>query len=304
VIRLNDLYSYDANDIGVVLLVGLGLTLLVLQVSRGFGKVLAAVILVGLGVTLARSGSRGAFVGLVVTGAAILVMLRTVPLYQRVAFALTLTLSLLLSAPPGYWEQMRTLLDLGSDYNTTSIDGRKEVANRGMTYMSVYPIFGLGINNFWRAECLVPITAKVRRHRAGTGIRCTPPHNSHVQAGAELGIPGLLLFWSLVFGGIWRAMALRRRLPIAWMKGTQEQRFLYLATMYMSVSMVGFASASTFVSFAWIDIVYILAALMAGLHVCARQVAGADPSSPAGVGPPDAAGTPTRRYRASVALPG
>src|SRR5690606_30601648 len=89
--------------------------------------------------------------------------------------------------------------------------------------------------------------------------------------GAELGVPGLVLWTSLIIGVIIGLGRLHRRLPKSWRKGDPEQRFLSLALLYVPVSMIGFAVASAFVSFAWIDIVYILAAYTAGLYVCVAQ---------------------------------
>ena len=72
VARLAELYTYDANDIGVVLLVGLPLAVLLAQHSAGIRKWFAIAVVVALGVTFARSGSRGTLVGLVGTGAILL----------------------------------------------------------------------------------------------------------------------------------------------------------------------------------------------------------------------------------------
>ena len=298
--RLSDLYTFDANDVGLVMLVGLPLTILALQASKGLAKVAAAVILVGIGITLARTGSRGAFVGLLVTGIALLVMLRTVPLWQRASFVVITAVSLVFAAPKGYWDQMSTVLRPKEDYNWSSTEGRREVAKRGISYMLSYPVFGLGINNFWRAECIDPVSIKVRVHQASQGIRCTAPHNSYVQAGAELGIPGLTLWILLVFGSIPAMLRLRRRLPEQWIRGDPEQRFLYLCTMYFAVAMTGFAVGSFFVSFAWVDIVYTIAALMAGLGVSvAQRLATADADQQLSMVPVGSRGrAPT--YRPSV----
>lgn len=269
VTRLGGLHSYDSNDAGLVLLIGLALTLLVFQASRGLPKLASGVVLVGIGAALARTGSRGAFVGLVVVGLALLVMLRTVSVAKRVGFVVVTVVALAIAAPPGYWEQMHTLVNPTRDYNWDAVDGRRAVATRGLDYMMGRPVFGLGINNFWRAECFT--SEKVRNHVPGTGIRCTPPHNSFVEAGAETGIPGLVLWSSLVFGGIIAMVRLRRRMPAAWINGDPEQRFLYLVPLYLALAMIGFAVASFFVSFAWLDMVYMLAAFMAGLYLSIQQ---------------------------------
>ncbi|HEY8105393.1 MAG TPA: O-antigen ligase family protein, partial [Gemmatimonadales bacterium] len=257
--------TWDANDIGVVLIVGLGLALLVFQTASGKWKIAAGAIIAGIGATIARSGSRGTFVGLLVFGAALLFMLNRVSIAKRMIFLGVIVLGLIIEAPPGYWNQMKTIAAPKEDYNWSAKDGRKEVAQRGLGYMMSHPIFGLGIHNFWRAECIDG--EKVETHVMGTGIRCTPPHNSYIEAGAEMGIPGLIIWSCLVFGGIESCRRLRRRLPRSWLKGDPEQRFLYEATMYLQLCFIGFSVCAFFLTFAWLDIIYMLAAYLGGLYI-------------------------------------
>jgi O-antigen ligase len=292
-VRLNDLYTYDANDLGVVMLVGLGLTLLVLQLAKGWARVGAITTLLGIGITIARSGSRGAFLGGMVTGLALLILVTSIPLWKRLGIIVVTALSLMLAAPPGYWDQMKTMLNPKEDYNWTESTGRKEVFKRGMGYMMRYPVFGLGINNFWRPECMDTRFERVQTHMAGKGIRCTPPHNSYIQAGAELGIPGLTIWLLMVFGGIWRMLRIRRKMPSTWSRGSPEEQLLFHAPQYFAVSMVAFAITSFFVSFAWIDIVYMLTAFMAGLQIAMeRRGVEAGPAGPLPVRAIPRRGTP------------
>jgi O-antigen ligase len=258
--------TFDANDIGLVLLIGLALSLLTYQVSQKHGKIVSGITILGIGGALARSGSRGAFVGLVAVGFALLVMLRTVPITKRLGFMFATVFAIAIAAPEGYWEQMKTIAAPTQDYNWDAADGRRAVAERGLGYMLGYPIFGLGIDNFWRAECFM--SEKAANRILGHGIRCTPPHNSYVQAGAETGIPGLILWTMLVFTGITGTNALRRRLPKSWQNGDPEQRFLYLCSLYFPLAMIGFAVTSFFLTFAWVDMVYMLTAMITGLYGC------------------------------------
>jgi O-antigen ligase len=132
-----------------------------------------------------------------------------------------------------------------------------------------YPVTGIGISNFPRAEGT--ISDKARNWTPSeAGIRWSAAHNSHIEAGAELGIPGLLLWLSMLVGGVAGPLRLRRRLPRAWRHGEQDQRFIYAATCYLPISMLGFIVSSTFVSFAYLDPVYVLLAFVSGLYVCAE----------------------------------
>jgi O-antigen ligase len=175
---------------------------------------------------------------------------------------------LAVGAPPGYWKQMATILAPKEDYNYSDRDGRKAVMERGIGYMTQYPAFGLGIDNFSRAECT--ISPKIASLRINGPMRCTASHNSYVQAGSELGVPGWLIWVSLVIGGILAPLRLRRQLPKSWRRGTESERFIYGAASFFAVAMVGFAVTSFFVSFAWMDPVYLMAALLTGLYVATR----------------------------------
>ena len=261
--RLAGLATWDANDVVLVLMPALACALLLLQVSRGRGKFVAIMALIGVGATVARSGSRGGLIGLVAVGAALLFFGRGVSFGKRLITVMVVGVALSLWAPQGYWRQMQTILSPTQDYNYTSKDGRKQVAKRGIGYMMTHPIFGLGIGNFEKAECT--ISEKARATPAGYGFRCTPPHNSFVQAGAELGIPGLILWSSIPILGIFALLRLGRRLPYRWRRGTREQRFLRLACPFFAVALIGFTATAFFLNFAWMEPYYVLGAFVAAL---------------------------------------
>ena len=269
--RLAGLATWDANDVVLVLMPALACALLVAQVARTRGRMIAILAMVGIGATVARSGSRGGLIGLVAVGVALLFFGRGVSLARRVLTIGVVAVGLSLWAPEGYWQQMQTIMSPKEDYNYTSKDGRKEVAKRGMGYMLARPFFGLGIGNFEKAEC--SISDKAQNTPAGYGIRCLPPHNSFVQAAAELGVPGLVLWSSIPLFGIVALLRLGRALPYRWRRGTPEERFLRLACPYFAVALVGFTATAFFLNFAWLEPYYVLGAFVAALMgVIARRV--------------------------------
>jgi O-antigen ligase len=262
-LRLGTMYAFDGNDIVVILIVALALQILVYQTGGGLAKVMALVCMAGMGATLARSGSRGGFLAFAAFGMALLFLLDRVPVAKRLAFIGMVGLTLLLVAPRGYWEQMHTIVDPSKDYNITGQEGRIAIWKRGIGYMMDYPIFGIGIGNFDRAECTISTKA---RGAYDAGVKCTAPHNSYIQAGSELGVGGLVLWTWLVIGGAIAMVRLRRRLPVAWLQQDSERRFIYLAAQFLAVGLVGFAVGVFFLSFAYLDVTYILAAFMAALY--------------------------------------
>ena len=263
--RLSGMFMWDANDMGLILLMGMPLCMLLWRGASTPTRVLLSFILVGMGAALARSGSRGAFVGLACLVLAYLVFLKGVSLGRKVAVVAVLAIGLGIAAPEGYWDRMGTLTELEEDYNVSAPQGRKQLTLRGMQYMLSRPLFGLGIGNFGRAEGTISDLA--REWRPGLDApRWSAPHNTYVQAGAELGIPGLLLFSGLVIGCIVGTRRLRRVVPRHWSKGTWEQRFLDGAVRYVPLTAIGFAVPATFLSFVYLDPVYFLAALTGGVY--------------------------------------
>ena len=267
--RLSNLYTYDSNDLGVMMMMGLSLTLLLLVVSRGAKRGFLLLNLVAIAATVARSGSRGGFLGFVAVGVAALILANGLSVSRRMLLLIAAPIALALGAPAGYWKQMGTVLQPKDDYNYSALDGRKAVAQRGLGYMMQYPIFGVGMNNFPRAECT--ISPKLQTLKRTGPIRCTAPHNSYIQAGAELGVPGLIVWVSLLMGVIVALLGLRRRLPRTWQRGTDAERFIYGATTYFPLAMIGFAVTSFFVSFAWMEPLYTMAAFSTGLYIALRE---------------------------------
>lgn len=81
-----------------------------------------------------------------------------------------------------------------------------------------------------------------------------------------MGIPGFVLFGSLIVGGIVALRRMRRRLPPSWQIGDPEERFLYNATVYLPISLIAFAATGFFITQTYHDTPYILAAFVAGVY--------------------------------------
>jgi O-antigen ligase len=304
-LRIQNGYSYDANDIATVAVTSLALALLVAQTSKGKGRFLAIAIVAGLGATIAKTGSRGGFVGLVTFGLALLIMLKTVPVAKRIMFLLITLLGLTIAAPPGYWEQMQTVLSPTQDYNWTAPTGRKEVFKRGLGYMMRNPITGIGVDNFPRAEGTLSDRAIAQSLDPSLpGIKWSVAHNSFLESAVEMGVVGFGFFCMLVFGGIFGLNKLRRSLPKHWVRGDPEQQFLYKTSLYLPVAFAGFAASAFFVSFAYRDLVYLLGALSAGLIISVEQKLKEESQVRAGASrAPVPAQTPIQPAPANVILP-
>ncbi len=263
--RLGRLYYYDANDFATLIVTAMPFGLyFVLSRRRTMLRLLALAGLGALAVGLIRSGSRGGFLAFLAVVTFILLRLTTVPARTRLAGLLLIVAVTFGTASDQYWAQMQTIISPKRDYNLTSEEGRVQIWERGLGYMADHPVFGLGLRNFQVAEGT--ISAQARRAERGLGVRWGAAHNTFVQAGAELGVPGLLLFVALLvhaFVGLSRAA---RRFRNAEQPGTDASR---LAQTVMA-ALVGFVVGGFFLSLAYADLLYMLVAFSMGLDKIAK----------------------------------
>lgn len=245
--RLGNLVYYDANDLGMLLAGTLPLAIdlawrarsLVLRVAA-----LGAVPLFLVGVV--RSGSRGAFLGVIAVGLHVVWRGRQIPLRWRIGSVVAATLLLVTVASDRYWGTMGSLLHPSQDYNWVGREpgGRMEVWKRGVGYMLGHPVFGVGVGAFPVAEGTIsPLAAK---QTYGGGAKWSAAHNSFVQVGAELGVGGLLAFVVFLLAGYRNAIR----------AGTG-------AGAGVAAAICGFAVSGFFLSQAYAPFIYSLVALAA-----------------------------------------
>jgi O-antigen ligase len=248
--RLGRLYYYDANDLATLIATAMPLGLyFLLGRGRAVVRAFAGVGLAVLAVGLIRSGSRGGFLAFLAVAAFVLLRVTTIPARSRLAGLVVILAVLAATASDQYWAQMQTIVHPKEDYNTTSEEGRLKVWARGLDYMAGSPVFGVGVKNFPVAEGTISPLARLAER--GIGVRWGAAHNSYVQVGAELGIPGLLLF----IGLIWSAF---KALGRATRPGGEAAR---LAQSLMA-ALVGFMVGAFFLSLAYTDMLYTLMALV------------------------------------------
>ena len=263
--RVESSNLYDANDLGMIFISTVPLCLLLIETSGRKGRRIAILAIGLIGAATAVTGSRGAFIGMMLVLPALFLAMGHVSMAKRGGLGLFLVLGLVAGAPDGYWDRIATIFDAGHDYNVTDPYGRVEIAKRGVGYMLGRPVFGVGVDNFPRAE--FTISPLLRTPLAGGLIRAIAPHNTYVQVGAEMGLVALVLWVSIILTavvGLRRcARAIRRRIAIEGL--TFESHFLSKCFVYFPVSFLGFAVTSYFVSHAYTPPFYILTALLSGV---------------------------------------
>jgi putative inorganic carbon (HCO3(-)) transporter len=262
--RLGRLYYYDANDFATFAVTAMPFGLYFLHAGRrALHRVLGAAALGTLALALVWTGSRGGFLALLAVTLFVVVRYTGVPLRWRLSVTALVALVFLATASEQYWRQMGTIVE-DSDYNRTDETGRLQIWQRGVGYMLQNPILGVGANNFGAAEGLLSPFAY--RQQFGVGVRWSAPHNSFVQVGAELGIPGLVLFVAFIASAF---RALRH-----------SDASL---TRALTASLIGYVVGAFFLSLAYSAILYTLVALAVGLRKVTRapQVVAAPAPAPA-----------------------
>jgi O-antigen ligase len=261
-VRMGDAATYDANDIGLVCLTGIPLCFITLRTSRTVGKVASVAIIALSCVAIAKTGSRGAFIGIVAVALALLVLAREMSVLKRVAIGVAGAAALGLAAPAGYLKQMSTMFNTTSDYNYTAPTGRMEIARRGFGYLKRNPITGIGLMNFARAEGTLSEAAQ-EFEMGGAGVKWSAAHNSYLQAVVEMGIIGGGVFLTLIWVGLTSGRRLRRRLGQRSPPDRRAGLLIAAASDYLPIAFVSFAVPAFFLSFAYMDPMYILSAFAA-----------------------------------------
>jgi O-antigen ligase len=265
--RLGHLYNYDANDLATLIATAMPLGLyFALAHRRSALRMLAVVGLAVLAVGLIRAGSRGGFLAFLAVTAFVLLGFTTIAARSRVAGLVAILAVACATASDHYWTQMQTLVHADQDYNMTSDAGRMKIWERGLGYMVDHPVLGVGVNNFAVAEGTISPLARLQDR--GIGVRWSAAHNSFIQVGAELGIPGLLLFVGLIASAF---ASLRRvaRHVLGASPAPLASDVSRLAQTLMA-ALVGFVVGAFFLSLAYADILYTLAALAVAVEKVAR----------------------------------
>ncbi|MBY0490098.1 MAG: O-antigen ligase family protein [Gemmatimonadaceae bacterium] len=234
--RLEIPNSMDPNDLGAVMAMTAPLALGYMLRARALGRVSGALVLALTAWVLIKTDSRGGSIG--IASACAIVVLFSIGKKRLLGMAFLAAAAVLLvsTAPASYFERLATLKSVSEDYNQTSYYGRVEVWRRGLGYVRAHPIVGVGAGAFEVAE-------GVTLEQAGKKGKWSNAHNAYLQAFAELGLPGGLLFLSLVVASIASSFRLVNLSIPTERKPFQRPELLG--------AVVGLAVSSFFLSFAY-----------------------------------------------------
>ncbi|MBI4500743.1 MAG: O-antigen ligase family protein [Gemmatimonadetes bacterium] len=260
--RLESLYYYDANDFATLIVTALPMGLYFVFTPRPFlQRAFAAGGMCCLLVSFIWTGSRGGFLALLAVSAFLLLRYKAIHALWRFAAMGVIGILLVATASEAYWEKMNSLVHPETDYNLVGPWGRLQIWKRGIGYMVHHPLLGVGFSNFPTAEGTLFTLASEMQAR-GRGVKWSVAHNSYIHAGAELGVPGLILFLGILITSL-RALRSVRQFP----GGPRAPPKLAQA---LSASLLGFAVGAFFLSLTYSDMLFALAALAAALAKTTR----------------------------------
>ncbi len=258
--RLGGLYYYDANDFATFAVSAIPLGFYFALGQRRWALRLAGVLgVITLLITIVWSGSRGGFTALLAVAAFTLFRFTALRKTARAIGAAVVIITVFATASDAYWTQMRTILTPDEDYNRTADEGRWKIWERGVAYMLQHPVLGVGAANFPVAEGTISPLA--RRTEIGLGVKWGAAHNSFVQVGAELGVPGLLLLVAFLAGGFGALARVSRQARGASPPRASPPQLAQALT----ASLVGWVVGAVFLSLAYADMMYALVGLATAL---------------------------------------
>lgn len=270
--RLGSLVFYDANDFALVMVCTIPFAVYFLGKGQRKSRRIAALVAMAMILTaIVKSGSRGGFIGLIAVMLYVLLRYRAIP--SRVRLAVTIAgIALFFGfASDKYWTSMGTILHPTTDYNYTDSEGRVEVWKRGLGYMIHNPVTGVGVAAYPVAEGQSDLAQA--NAAEGKGFKWSVAHNSFLETGAELGIPGLLVFIAML--GV-TGFSLTRLSPRGRFAPWISRREMALAQMLIG-ALIGFTFAGFFVSAEYFAYLYFMLGLSVGLVKLVRMRAEAFP---------------------------
>lgn len=170
--------------------------------------------------------SRGAFLGLVVSGGFVAWKLGKGKRVKMVFFSILVVGIMTVASPGGFGKRMLTIFDSSKDQTGSSYQ-RRELLKRGVRLVVARP-FGIGMNNYH--------VLSINEEKA---------HNAYIEISVELGVLGLIAYLIINIAPLLRLMRYEKEFA----KGTTEQdKEAYYIGIGLQGILVAYLVCSTFAS--------------------------------------------------------
>jgi O-antigen ligase len=260
--RLQEMGYYDSNDLGLLLVSTLPLAVyFATRAHRWTRRLLAGMCTLLFLFVLLRTGSRGAFVGLMCTMVYMAAFYQGFALRTRVVAVTSFMGFFVLIGGASYMAKVSTLLHPTSDYNWSgnSSTGRLEIWKRGIGYLIERPLLGVGVDNFKRAEGNLSDIGREMASR-GRPFKWSVAHNSYLEMAAEAGLVACMAYVGLFA----TAFRLLRRVTLATSRLAFTSRELVLAQT-LAAALMGYVVCAFFISAEYFVYPYVLVGLAMGI---------------------------------------
>jgi O-antigen ligase len=197
-------------------------------------------------VAVLGSSSRGGVLGM--ASVVLWMLLKSRHKMRALVIASVTTVAALTLLPP---EQQERFGEMGSDRSSLA---RLEYVEAGIEMMNRFPLTGIGYHN-WLVYYRTHYTP--RYNRAGE-----VPHNIFIEAGAELGYPGLSLLLALIVATLVINHRTRRLAPALSSTG----RFLWYMAHGLDAALVAFVVCGQFVTILYYPFFWINLSMTVALH--------------------------------------
>lgn len=186
--RVTATYSYDPNDFALCLLMGVSLIYPLAKVSSVKIRMVCYSVSLFSVCSIFLSQSRGAAIAFAVVALFESITYDVKHFAKKIALYGVLFVVAMVSVDSSSLGRFSTIADVEDDYNMHSQGGRIAIWTRGIDMILQNPIFGVGIKVY-----------RVADGASHEGGKWSEAHNSFVQAAAEVGIPGFLVFLIMLF---------------------------------------------------------------------------------------------------------
>jgi O-antigen ligase len=256
--RLDNLIYYDANDLALVLVCTIPFAIFFVVREGWRYRLFGLATLVLLIATIAQSGSRGGFLGLLAVLLYLLFGYRAIPTRVRLLASIGVFGLLAIVASEAYWDAIGTLRAPEQDYNWAgnSPEGRIEIWRRGLRYVAADPVLGVGMGNFPLAEGMLSEESRERAER-GVGFKWSVAHNMFLEIAVELGLIAVTLFVASFVAAFRAVHRVRAGRPLQ--DPATLRRVAFACTLI--ASLVGFVVSGFFVSAEYFSYLYLLLGL-------------------------------------------
>lgn len=183
--------SLDSNDLALVMAITFPMALGVATRLSGWRRLACLGAALALVLSTTATGSRGGTIAFLVGALVFVLGQRGSRKFVFLGLLVVAGVFAWFNASRSYRYRMTELVKGEKDYNYTAYGGRKQIWERARLYTIQHPIVGVGVGNF-------PVAEGEHLETLGMVGKWSNAHNAYLQAFAELGFPGGLIFLGML----------------------------------------------------------------------------------------------------------